>query len=347
MAATTKLQRLLGALSGEGKHDAGLLNELSNPESDASKLLCGIQQLAKDARSVDAYGMDAEFGAYVDRMKKYRTRQVAASLKAREGPHVMEGPASEEQDGKLRAIREAGKDSPRSMLREKRARTIQAWLFFASAAAAVFAAIFLRPLFQHADEFAVVFKDSLDGPVLNQEHWRVRRPQVIMDNGVLRLKDRGYLVTAAEFPKGVSVRFRWQWIQGEGEYCDILSVAVRTSGVPDKWPHEVEDGIVVKFEPNQGTANSGFVRITDRSQPRELAIRKGLVISKFVWHEIKVTDDGNTIAVYFGDDSVPVATVDVPDAAKHHHVAIYNREPVADVSKESLLSEAVFGAPLR
>ena len=60
-------------------------------------------------------------------------------------------------------------------------------------------------------------------------------------------------MTKGEFPQGLSISFKWMWADGRETYCDDLTVALRTAGNPrKKWSHEVEDGVTVRFSPQEG-----------------------------------------------------------------------------------------------
>jgi hypothetical protein len=52
---------------------------------------------------------------------------------------------------------------------------------------------------------------------------------------------------------------------------------------------------------------------------------------------MRVTDDGETVAAYFGNSTNPVVSAKIPGRGAHSHLAIYNRESVGAVTKESVL----------
>ena len=186
-----------------------------------------------------------------------------------------------------------------------------------------------------------VFHDSFDGPSLDSAHWTVGRPQVGVEDHQVVLRNRGYLITANEFPHGVSARFGWTWTQGDGIYADTLSIVLRTSGTwPSARPFDARDGILIRFNPY-----AGDVYMENRSSGKVYATANGLSIPRYTRQSTRVVDDGETIAAYFGDSSKPVVSARVTEGADHHHLAFYNREDVGGVVKESVLDRFVVEIP--
>ena len=129
-------------------------------------------------------------------------------------------------------------------------------------------------------------------------------------------------------------------MEGEGTYSDILTVVVRTSGWPEAyWPHELQDGISIVFNPYLGT-----VSIVDRSTETELAMKEGLSFPRHTRQKIRITDINEAIRVYIGDSQDPVISVKVPDTAKRHYFAIYNRENMGG-PKESAIDDLIVEEP--
>lgn len=175
--------------------------------------------------------------------------------------------------------------------------------------------------------------------------WRTPRRAVKVADGHVRLIDRGYLATTKEFPVPIKLTFRWQWndLAGDFLYRDILSIALRTSGIPrQEHAFEISDGIVVVIN-----ATSGRVGITE-SGPRNDALKqsKKLKLPPHVWHDITITDDGSTIRVYVAaphisqeESEKPVLEFSTPIKGNGHHIAFFNREPLARASFESWLDD--------
>lgn len=66
------------------------------------------------------------------------------------------------------------------------------------------------------------------------------------------------------------------------------------------------------------------------------------------WYEVRITDDGQTIAVHVegsqihrGEKDVPAISVKYPGKLKGRRIAIYNREFVGGVSHESHIDNFV------
>ncbi len=69
------------------------------------------------------------------------------------------------------------------------------------------------------------------------------------------------------------------------------------------------------------------------------------------WHHIRITDDGNEIAVLITGPAIsqkqggqPVLRVRCPDESPRRYVAIYNRELIAEAPQESRNDNVVIRA---
>ncbi len=167
-------------------------------------------------------------------------------------------------------------------------------------------------------------------------------------HGYMRLLNRGYLVTRAEFADPISVQFDWSWSDfGENPlYADHLAVVLRTAAEPDAdHAFEAKDGVMVKFN-----AWSGAVEIWAQPDGANRGSTKSgsLKLAPDVWHHLRITNDGERVAVYVTgpavgdhDNDGPVLEVRCPTAPTARHVAIYNREQLAAIPHESYIDNVV------
>lgn len=220
--------------------------------------------------------------------------------------------------------------------------------------------------------------DEFEGLDLNREEWRVVLPElsearweelkakndkvvppdVQVEGGRVMLLNRGYLVSRRQFPGGVSLRLRWLWAEPsdhgkgtpkerddyEGAYNDHLTIVLRTSGTPRaRWPHEVTDGILIKF-----TANKNQLSIYQPFDAKSLRDADLPMMKRGEWQDIVITDDGENIAVFFGTSRSLITEVKIPNESDSHHVAFYNRESVGGTdgapNKKSFLEFVRFDA---
>lgn len=184
--------------------------------------------------------------------------------------------------------------------------------------------------------------DSLDGGWLDPTRWKTGRRMTTAVDGYARLNDRGSLVTVGEFPAPVEVELEWRWIDIAGDiaYRDTLTVALHSSGEhAPTHPFEIRDGVAVTFQ-----AHSGQVSLSPRGDAQfgGTTPEGALPMPSKKWHKIRLIDDGRTIVVYFSGPAIDRSRGDTPALTapyvgkfSRHHVAIYNREPVAGAFHES------------
>lgn len=190
-----------------------------------------------------------------------------------------------------------------------------------------------------------LMEDGFSDGWLDVRLWMVARRGVHEENGHLRLVNRGSIATQQQFPGPLEIRFKWRWIDQTGDplYAETLQVALRTTGKhKPKHSYEIEDGLIVQF-----SSMGGCVRLLHANEPEFANSGDGSVpIPAGAWHDIRITDDGENVAVYVSGPAVdeknarePVLTGRrrVPPAA--HHVAVYNRELVGDAIHESHLDD--------
>ena len=203
-----------------------------------------------------------------------------------------------------------------------------------------------------------VFAETFAASALNPDRWEVILPspqdpakhlfpasQVTLVQGKLSLRNRGYLVTRQEYSANVRICLKWMWqpIQSDfpsdvGVYADHLAIALHTTGKPHaQWAYDIVDGLVVKFY-----AGINEVEIIDSFRHERLGIARNIALLQWAWHELCVEDAGTEIRVYC-NSAQPILQVPITNKphAKLHKIAIYNREPVAMVVKESLIDDLI------
>lgn len=182
--------------------------------------------------------------------------------------------------------------------------------------------------------------DNFNDNWIDPEKWKVARRPVHEQDGHLRLNNRGSIVTQAEFREPIDLRFRWRWIDlvGDTQYRDTLTVALRTSGEhAPKHSYEVLDGILVVFQ-----AHAGRISLYSRSFPDGNPASPVMPMAADTWFDIRITDDGENVAVYIKGPNIDPSFWERPAVVGHfpgkyvkRHVAIYNREIVAGALHES------------
>jgi hypothetical protein len=197
---------------------------------------------------------------------------------------------------------------------------------------------------------APLFADDFKSGWFDSRKWRAP-PEIIKEGGVfpekghIRLINRGYLVTNQEFKEPIEISFEWRWSQLGllPQYADDLTVVLRTTGKAKRHrTYEVEDGVVIRF-----VSFAGSIFIS--SGPPERALYGNvnpplltIPLPAEEWHRIRVTDNGETIAVFVSGPAIPEQQWSEPlvKLATHYrglanHVAVYNRELVAGIPHES------------
>lgn len=203
-----------------------------------------------------------------------------------------------------------------------------------------------RPLLQ--DDFSDEWFDS--------SRW-LPPPEFVHDsgikeqNGFVKLVNRGYLITRREFfqPLMVSFDSNWSELGTNPLYADHLAVVLRTSGtaMPEP-PHEISDGVIVKLNAWSGTAEIW----SQPDAPHTASTPKAIVkLPAERWHHVRITDDGDWIAVYVMGPAMPDSSCDTPILAArcptrtgHGHIVLYNRECVAHIPHESCIDNLVVTA---
>lgn len=161
--------------------------------------------------------------------------------------------------------------------------------------------------------------------------------------GHCRLVNRGYLITRPDFPHPIELNLDWKWVQLGilPQYADFLTIVLRTSGEPERQsPYEIHDGVAIRFVAWAGTVS---IWRLGENPARDVKTEHGkLPMPADAWHRIRVTDDGETIAVYVSGPAIkpdreakPVLTARVPGKFAGRKIAISNRELTAGIPHES------------
>jgi len=172
-------------------------------------------------------------------------------------------------------------------------------------------------------------------------------------DGRLKLVNRGYLISKEEFAGPIEVSFDWSWSElGLNPiYGDHLVIALRCTGEPTPhYPFEVLDGVVIRLNSWAGMAE---ISAEPGGQNHRKTPQGEIKFVPDTWHHIRITDDGEQIAVYVTGrndpdhpDDKPVVEGSYPTGPKTGHLIIYNREQVGGVPHESYIDNIVV-RPLR
>lgn len=151
------------------------------------------------------------------------------------------------------------------------------------------------------------------------------------------LRNRGTIVSQQMYPDDVTLSFTWKWTEGdlEKKYPDHLAIVLFSSAEQKKWPFEVDEGVVIRFNP--GARHAIVQHFKEAQEVTRLATMDGLTFDKNTKYKIKIEATKATIVVSV--DGEKVLEAKVPEELKGQKVLIYNREPVAGIVKESVLTE--------
>jgi hypothetical protein len=165
----------------------------------------------------------------------------------------------------------------------------------------------------------------------------VLNPSAKIDNEKVYVRNRGLLVSNSQYPKGVTLEFVSKWTLGkdDGSYQDVLTVAFRTSGKQrEKWSHEILDGIAVRIAGHAQTLS--IEHFKKGVQSSDLIARVPFKTERGKEQKIKILEEKGLIQVFLEGKEVLYARVPIIDDASN--IAFYNREPVAGVQQEWILS---------
>ncbi len=312
------LTRMLAVAAGSG--DPDLLAELLQPESPARQLADAVGRLNAQA---------------IDLTKIPGLADVLAAEEAACMPDASPAPAPQPgahaRNG-VAAVRLAGTQPPPRLRRK--AFLVASFALLALTGMSWGAWVWLTP--------EPLLFDRCDRRWFDATVWHSDRPIVRAERGYLALLDRGAFHSREEFHVPIALTFEWRWrdLAGYPHYGENFSVALRTTGAHVKaYPFEAADGVVVNFL----TYPARIDIITPLNTVRLAATRDGAFpFAADEWHRIRITDDGETIAVYVqGPEidrkytSMPALSLCCPDKGEGHCVGFYNREMVGGVPHES------------
>lgn len=158
------------------------------------------------------------------------------------------------------------------------------------------------------------------------------------DNEIV-LRNRGTILSKESFEQGVVVEVTWKWTAGD----DFLTIGLSTDGRQRGWAHDLYEGIVVRVNP----AGKGIItieRLTDgeNDSPELIASTKALSFPRDTPFKLRIVDDGTHITVIV--DGKEVLKAAAKDRGKLSRVALFNREAVAGVQHESVLTDLTVGS---
>ena len=171
------------------------------------------------------------------------------------------------------------------------------------------------------------------------------RPTSVVTKNTIALVNRGVVVTKNPIPdnKPMTIVFDWSWIEGRetDRYPDSLVVMLRTTGAQrQRWSHEMEDGIAIRFDPTEKQVSVQVHQKGDDFKTQKLAA-KDMEFKRFESYAVVISDTDQRISVFVNNQFVVEAKV--PEGITGRKVALYNREPVARVRHVSLLTNIELG----
>ncbi len=197
----------------------------------------------------------------------------------------------------------------------------------------------------------ILFSDTFETGWLDHKKWKTGRRMTTAQDGYARLNDRGSLVTVQEFKDPFVLELDWRWIDISGDihYRDTLTIAMHSSGEHvATHPFRVRDGVEVVLQTHSGRL---AVECLNKPQSYGETQEGALPMPAGKWHHVRIVEDGKTIAVYLSGPGIdqkyqhkPVLTVPYKGNFERHHIAIYNREPVAGALHESHIRNVVIRA---
>lgn len=209
----------------------------------------------------------------------------------------------------------------------------------------------------------LLLADRFNQPPLNRAKWRVfteipvwGHARVFIEGGRLVFENRGYLVTADEFPprRQRGLRITGEWTYGYvGD--DFLQLLTRSDGRPDpdNAYSETREGIEFYAAQLWGDANiMGIVgrggaagTITELSTPGSLVLASGRT------YRFDIRDDGRHLRFTMTDKLNPSQTRTITAVSTYrgasNHVTIHNREFSPGFNRISYLDNIRIGRPPR
>lgn len=162
-------------------------------------------------------------------------------------------------------------------------------------------------------------------------------PSVNVTDDVVTLRNRGLIASRRSYDEA-TVSFVWKWTKGEeaGKYQDHLCVVFGTDGSQRSWAYEIQEGVLVRFNPGSGGVTvEQWLR--DKDDGVRLGSKDGFTFARDTEYSMRiVVAKGKLTVSVDGNEAV---TIDLPKEHRGGKVAIYNREAVAGVVKESKLTK--------
>jgi hypothetical protein len=269
-----------------------------------------------------------------------KNAELAAKFRALEAAAGMSSPVTELESKAVPNVRANTSKKPLHRLLKLLAASMAIVLLLSGAVYAGYELLRDRPLLD----------DNFRDEWLDTKIWDTYRGRkgIREEGGHLRLLNRGSLVTAQAFPDPIELEFDWQWIDLASDplYPDYLCVSLHTSGRHDEiTPYESLDGIDVNFNPHHGGVIIGSREGGNPAQRSDHGILK---FSSGKWYHLRITDDGNTVAVFARGpeierkyDKEPILIYEYKTSASEHRVSFFNREYIAGANHESRIDNVV------
>ena len=184
--------------------------------------------------------------------------------------------------------------------------------------------------------FAVEFDDQWEiAPSPVKANLQKFKPEVNLMGDIVVLQKRGLLLSKKEY-KEFDLAFEWKWLNDPPDetYPDHLCVVLATDGKQrEDWSHEIQKGLVIRFIPNLG----GSVSIVDENgiqEGVELIKKDQIGLERAKIHKIKITYAKEILTVEVNKEAIQIKRSNLKGK-----IAIYNRERVGGVIKESQLTK--------
>src|SRR3989344_4384982 len=151
------------------------------------------------------------------------------------------------------------------------------------------------------------------------------RPTSVVTENTLALVNRQLVVTKNPIPENsnVDISFSWMWIEGRerDQYHDSLVVALRTTGTQrEHWSHEIEDGLVIRFDPTEKQVSLQLHQKGGKFNPRRIA-SKDVEFKRYQEYDVSILDNGQNIRVILNDQNI--LDEKVPAETVGRKIAIY------------------------
>lgn len=162
-------------------------------------------------------------------------------------------------------------------------------------------------------------------------------PSVHITDDVVTLRNRGLIVSQRSYDDA-TVSCVWTWTKGDerGQYQDHLCVVFGTDGNQRRWAQEIQYGILVRLNPGSGGITVEQWQ-KDKDDGVRLGSKEGFTFARDTGYDVRIVAAQGKLTVSINGKQA--ITVDLPKAYRGGKVAIYNREAVAGIVKESTLAK--------